>query len=71
MPNAKKQPSLKNPGHDNGDETTCRIITGGDQKTKSEHFAPAVLKVFKKSAQEFNRIFAENKQIDQNGHNQT
>ena len=46
------------PGLDH--ETACRIITEGDQKTKPEHFAPAVLESFKKSTPEFARIFAEN-----------
>jgi len=41
-------------------ETARRIIIEGDQKTRPEHFAPVVLEVFKKSAPEFARIFAEN-----------
>lgn len=40
-------------------ETAYRIITEGDQKTRPEHFSPVVLEAFKKSAQEFARIFAE------------
>ena len=46
------------PGLDH--ETAYRIITEGDQKTRPEHFAPVVLEAFRKSAQEFARIFAEN-----------
>ena len=46
------------PGFDH--ETACLIITGGDHKTRPEHFAPAVLESFKKSSPEFSRIFAEN-----------
>ena len=45
------------PGLDH--ETACRIIIEGDQKTRPEHFAPVVLESFRKSAQEFARIFAE------------
>lgn len=46
------------PGFDH--ETACRIIFEGDQKTKPEHFAPVALEIFRKSAQEFARIFVEN-----------
>jgi putative two-component system response regulator len=46
------------PGLDH--ETAYRIITEGDKKTRPEHFAPDILELFKKSAQEFARIFAEN-----------
>ena len=41
-------------------ETVCRIITEGDGRTQPGHFCPAVLDVFKKSAQEFERLFIEN-----------
>jgi putative two-component system response regulator len=40
-------------------ETACRIIIEGDQRTRPEHFAPAVLEAFRKSVREFARIFAE------------
>jgi len=46
------------PGFDH--EMAYRIIIEGDQKTRPEHFAPVVLEAFRKSAQEFSRIFAEN-----------
>ena len=46
------------PGLDH--ETACRIIIEGDQKTRPEHFAPVIMDIFKKSAREFARIFAEN-----------
>jgi len=46
------------PGLDH--KTAYRIIIEGDQKTRPEHFAPVILEIFKKSAQEFARIFAKN-----------
>ncbi|MFH0797335.1 MAG: HD domain-containing phosphohydrolase [Candidatus Omnitrophota bacterium] len=46
------------PGFDH--ETAYRIIIEGDQRTRPGHFAPVVMEVFRKSAQEFARIFAEN-----------
>jgi len=46
------------PGLDH--ETAYRTIIEGDHRIRPEHFAPVVLKAFRKSAQEFARIFVEN-----------
>ena len=42
-------------------EYTCGVIMDGDDRVKPEHFCPDILKVFKESADKFDRIFESNR----------